>query len=257
MIDISDETAPAHRYLAASREYAGAGEGHRAVLTMCAADLAVVQQLLRAAGADDAPEPADQLAPVGEAVIASLTGLGPELGGGADAFDVVDRFRRGLVATFDESVHEILNSRLLPVEHLRGLAPRGEATSGHETDDFLAGRTPAELVSDLQVATRDCAVVAEILHAEGDIDGALRQMWQSDLAAFEAYLVTTAVRTGDVALSTVALRWDLARSLVLGPADDAEDFAASVTAWRSALTEVVSPAEAAALHAFFVPVPVE
>jgi hypothetical protein len=245
----------AARYTGASRVHAAEGRGRSAVLAMCAADVAALQQLLRENGLDEAADVAGQLTAVGEAVLASLTGLGTTLGGGTDARAVLEGFRQGLVATFDESVHDVLTDRFAPLAHLEHLACHA-ATLDDEADDLLAGRTPTALLADLRATAGDCASVAEVMLAEGDSEGALRQMWQADLAGFEAYLVSTALRAGDHALCTVPLRWELARSLGLVPAQEEAGFNESVAAWRSALTEVVSPWEAAALHASLVPVPV-
>jgi hypothetical protein len=264
----------ADRYVEASRSYAGLGDGRLAVLAMCAADTEILQQLLWEHGLDQAPDPPAQLAAVGEAVLGSMAdtaGDTPgETQGGITAPRAVEQFRASMIATFDESVHDLLADRFAPLDHLRGL--RVSAAEAAEVGrERLAGRTAAQLTADLLHTAGDCAAVAEVMLAEGDGSGALRQLWQADLAAFEAYLLSTAVRAGDNELATVELRWELARGLGLAAPQDAEvqdsgvqdsgvqDSEAvedTVAAWRRAFTDVVSTAEAAALQSYFVPVPV-
>jgi hypothetical protein len=90
---------------------------------------------------------------------------------------------------------------------------------------------------------------------EGDVDGALRQLWQADLAVFEAHLVERATAAGDTHLVTVQLRWEIARASVSGPPDASSGVSEPLLAWRQQLAAVVSSAEAAPLAAAFLSVP--
>jgi hypothetical protein len=247
-------------YFHASRSYADQGEGRLAVLAQCAADIEVLQQLLWENGIDESPDPDAQLAAVGEAVSGSLSPLAAETAGGT-AVEMVARFRHAVVTTFDESVHSLLNERFPALDHLAGVSVSFEK-SDDGVVDTLAGRTPAALVADLHATARDCIAVAEVMLEEDDVAGALRQLWQADLATFEAYLVDAAIRAGDTDLATVALRWEMARELVPGPPESPEPSEApegveeTVVAWRETLVGVVSAVEATALRAAFAPVPV-
>lgn len=244
-------------YSHASRSYADQGEGRLAVLAQCAADIQVLQQLLWENGIDQSPDPDAQLAAVGEAVSGSLSLLAAETAGGT-AVEMVTRFRHAVVTTFDESVHSLLTERFPPLDHLAGV-PVSFEQADDVVVDRLAGRTPTALVADLQATARDCIAVAEVMLEEEDVAGAVRQLWQADLAVFEAYLVHAATRAGDAGLVTVALRWDRARELVPGPPESPESTDAveqAVVAWRETLVGVVSAVEATALRAAFAPVPV-
>jgi hypothetical protein len=244
----------ADRYSEASRSYAQQGEGRLAVLAQCAADVEVLQQLLWENGLDESPDPEEQLAAVGEAVSESLAVTGAENGSAGTAREAVERFRHAVVATFDESVHALLTERFVALQHLEGV-PVSFERARDDALDRLAGRTPVALVDDLRATAHDCLAVAEVMLEEQDIAAALRQLWQADLATFEAYLVDAAMRAGDTDLATVALRWEMARTLVPGPPEATDEIDEAVTVWREALVGVVSAAEAASLRAGFSPVP--
>ena len=69
---------------------------------------------------------------------------------------------------------------------------------------------------------------------------AARLSRQADAAAFEAYLVLAALRSGDDTLSTVDLRWDL-----VAEKSGRDRFASAVgSAEHAALHQVLEPVEA-------------
>lgn len=242
------------RFAALSRSYAERGEGRLAVLAMWGADLEVLQQLLWESGLAEAPDPLAQVAAVGEAVLGSLEAA-PAPGADSTARQTVEAARAAMVATFDESVHAMLEERLLPLDHLDGLAAPEADDANRSAARRLSGRTAHELAADLKTTAADCMAVAEVMLLEDDLAGALRQVRQADLASFEAYLVMAAVRAGDAALASVDLRWELAAVLGLGTQAEEEDFTATVTRWRERLVEFVEPAEADSLRSCFEPVP--
>jgi hypothetical protein len=244
------------RYAAASRAHAARGDGRLAVLAMWAADVELLHQLLWENGLGDAPDPPAQLAAVGEALLGSLTESSTQSSAdpGATPREVLERSRRAMVATFDTSVHAMLEEQLLPADHL-DVVPSSTERAGGPALERLEARTPEMLVAELQVTAADCMAVAEVLLLEGDTTGALRQAWQADLASFEAFLVAAAIRAGDDSLATVDLRWDLAVSLRLAPEPVTGAFAATVEGWREALVGVVAGAEVEALRTGFQPLP--
>lgn len=256
-----DSTTPAERYAQASHAHADNDQGRLAVLAMCASDLETLRKLLWENGLDRAPDPDGQLGAVAQAVLDSLTGVTATSDSPSTAREAAELFRQALVTTFDPSVHALLTQRLLPLDHLDDVASLDEQASGSaeerasgSTDKHTPDRPADALVADLRRTAADCAVVSELMADEGDLPGALAQVWQADLATFEACLVRTAVAAGDTDLATVDLRWDLARGLVTPP-DGSEAFADLVATWRDAFTEAVTSREAAALRAAFPPAP--
>ncbi len=231
-------TAP--DYTGLSHEYAERGDLRMAQLAAWAADVHALEELLWENGLGQAPDPGAQLAAVGDSVAASIEQLAHTLPEGPlTARALLDAAREAMVTTFDESVHGLLSDRLGDLEHLDHVQSV-EESSAERTAGRLDGRSPAELAAELRTAAADCATMATLLGAAGEGEAAARLTRQADAAAFEAYLVLAAVRSGDHSLATVDLRWDLV-------ADQAgrERFASAVgSAEHPALHLVLEPADA-------------
>jgi hypothetical protein len=246
--------ARAELFAQASRTLVQQDQALHAVLAQCAADVEVLQQLLWESGLGEAPDPGAQLAAVGEAVLGSLNSTWTDLGPGRTAREAVERFRHALVTTFDESVHAMLTGRLAPLDHLDGVAVAPEEAVSRSRDR-LEGRSVDHLVADLRTTASDCAAVADVMIGDGDDAGALRQLWQADVASLEAFLIESAAHAGDRTLATVDLRWELGHLRGLQVPADAADLSAAVEGWRQVMLALVSSAEAEALRASFAPVP--
>ena len=224
-------TAP--EYAALSRRYAADGDARMAQLAAWAGDVHVLEQLLQENGIDQAPDPAAQLAAVGASVASAVEASAAALPNRPlTPREVVEVARTAMVSAFDASVHDLLAERLGDLRHLDEVEARETATDG-ATTDRLAGRPADELWSELRTAASDCAMMAHLLAAEGAAQAAARLSRQADAAAYEAYLVLAAMRSGDVSFATVDLRWDLLADVTM-PAR--EDFADAVgTAERGSL----------------------
>lgn len=211
-----DDTRPSTGFAGLSRQYAERGDLRRAALAAWAADVHVLEELLWANGLDQAPEPLQQLAAIGESIAETVEGLATQPRGPLTLRAVVEAARQAMVTTFDESVHGLLTERLADLAHLDEVP----AVAAADADDSgaavqpagvrLGGRSADELVHELRVAAADCSAMATHLAAEGERDAAARLGDQADAASFEAYLVQAAVSGGDHDLATVDLRWDLA-----------------------------------------------
>lgn len=200
-------TAP--EYAALSRRYAADGDARMAQLAAWAGDVHTLEQLLQENGIDQAPDPAAQLAAVGASVAASLDAAAADLPDRPlTPREVVEIARAAMVSTFDASVHDLLAERLGGLLHLDEVEPAG-AHEDHPTVDRLGGRPADQLWNELRTAASDCAMMANLLAAEGAAQAAARLSRQADAAAYEAYLVLAAMRAGDVSFATVDLRWDL------------------------------------------------
>ena len=250
-----EQQAVVDRFAALSHAYAQRGDARLALLAMWGSDVELLQLLLWESGLGEAPDPLAQLTAVGEAVLGSLSFTTTGAAEGITARQTVERSREAMVAAFDESVHALLVERFLPLDHLDALPWPAPSAAGQAADRRLAGRTPHELIAGLQTTAADCMAVAEVMLLEEDAAGALGQARQADLASFEAYLVTAAVRAGDTALASVDLRWDLAAMSGLDDRDQPDDFEKAVAAWRDRLLGLVGSAEAETLRAAFEPVP--
>lgn len=241
-------SAASAAYTALSHRYADDGDLRMAQLAAWAGDVHVLEELLWERGVAQAPDPAAELAAVGESVAAAVEELAATLSDGPmTARGVVEAAREALVTTFDESVHGLLLDRLAD---LAQLDVRGSGAGPDRRSRTLArldGRTPDALAAELRTAAGDCATMAGLLAAGGEPDAACRLDHQADTAAFEAYLVGTALAAGDQTLVTVDLRWDLATGAVEAAADEAgprrERFAAVLgSVERDALARTFEPA---------------
>jgi hypothetical protein len=257
LLDVSDQLSLREglslrtaKYVALSRAYAARGEGRPALLAVWAADVQVLQVLLLESGLDSAPDPEAQMALVAEAVRGSLLEGTESATGPATLREAAERARAALLATFDESVHALLEECLAPLDHLDRLAPPASNGARQAVARRRAGRTSLELVHDLRTAAGDCMAIAHEMARDGDPVGARRQARNADLGSFEAYLVSAALAVGDTALTTVGLRWDLAEAADERDVDDLDE---GVRALRERLESVVGPTEVPVLRAFFQP----
>ena len=244
-------TAQMGEYAALSRSYAARGEGRLAQLAAWAADVQALQVLLWESGLGSAPDPDAQLAAIAEAVDGSLADHTEAPHAPATIRESVERAREAMVAAFDESVHLMLAERFASLDHLDAVAVPGPEDARETRAQRLAGRTPEKLVADLHQAAGDCLAVSAAMAEEGDLAGATYQARQADLASFEAYLVTAALRAGDLALATVDLRWGLAMAADRQVALVTDDPEGEITRFRDRLAAVVGPSEAPALRACF------
>jgi len=257
LLDLSDQlalqqglSARTDKYVALSHAYAARGEGRPALLALWAADVQILQVLLWESGLGSAPDPEVQMALVAQAVCSSMVDGAEAATGPATLREAAERARRAMLATFDESVHTMLEERFAPLDHLDLLAPPAGGGASRAVARRRAGRTSHGLVADLRTAAGDCMAIAHEMAQEGDVVGARRQARQADLGAFEAYLVAAALATGDTELTTVGLRWDLAEAADEHLTDDLDE---GVRALRARLASVVGPAEEAVLRDFFEP----
>lgn len=223
----------AAEYAALSRRYAADGDVRMAQLAAWAGDVHDLEQLLQENGIDRAPDPAAQLAAVGGSVATAVEAAAAALPDRPlTPREVVEVARTAMVTAFDASVHDLLAERLGDLLHLDE-ARAGKGAPDGTTADRLSGRSGDELWSELRTAASDCALMADLLAAEGAAQAASRLSRQADAAAYEAYLVLAAMRSGDVSFATVDLRWDLLADTAM-PAR--EDFAGAVgTAERGSL----------------------
>lgn len=198
-------------YSALSQRYAEAGDLRGAQLAAWAADVHALEELLGESGLAQAPDPAAELAAVGDSVASAVEDLVCSLPDAPiTARGVVEAAREALIRTFDESVHGLLHDRLEDLSRLDECRPAEVPSRTARLAARLDGRAPEDLADELRTAANDCATMAGLLAAGGDPEAARRLGAQAHAAAFEAYLVTAALAAGDDTLSTVDLRWELA-----------------------------------------------
>ncbi|RYI99742.1 MAG: hypothetical protein EON52_25200 [Actinomycetales bacterium] len=194
-------TAPG--YAALSRRYAAEDDVRMAQLASWAGDVHTLERLLQEQGAD--------LPAAGAAVAAAVETATADLPDRpVSPREVVELARRAMVAAADPSVRDLLVERLDGLRHLDLIDTGvGAGDPSGSPADRLGGRSADELWSELRTVATDSASVASHLAADGAAVTAGRLSRRADAAAYEAYLVLAAMRSGDVAFATVDLRWDL------------------------------------------------
>jgi hypothetical protein len=193
-----------------SRSHARTGAARPALLAAWAADVHALHALLWENGLAEAPDARAQLAGLGEAVATALDAVAAQVDGPVTLRQVHERVRAALWSVFDVSVHDLLAERMPPAEHLDGLPGVPPQAAERARAIRLGGRTPEQLVRELDTAAADCLAVAEAMRAVGDDEGAEQQERHARLATLEADLVRAALRVGDTGLLTVDLGWDAA-----------------------------------------------
>src|SRR3954453_17161527 len=139
-----------------AQRYAADGDVRRAQLASWAADVHVLEELMWQNGLAEAPDPVAQLAACGESVASGLEALPDDPAADVPPRAVVEASRRAMVATFDESVHEVLLAQLPSLDHLDDCDPLAAAPEGcseeHPAVGRLGTRTAEELVAELREA---------------------------------------------------------------------------------------------------------
>lgn len=85
---------------------------------------------------------------------------------------------------------------------------------------------------------------ARDLRADGDVDGALRRVYDADAWTLAAYLVESALAVGDDALLTVTERWELVNSELESLDVLPADFEAAIVTLRSTMGRALADADA-------------
>ena len=246
------------RLVALSVTYAARDDARLAVAATWLADLDLVHTLLWENGLAQSPDPAADLAAVGEAIAASQAAH--PVTGPATARDVAEGARRGLAAAFDPTLNELLEQRFSTLEHLDALPAPGPQDRAEALARRLEGQHPDTLMASLYTTGTECMAVADVMLVEGDRAGAIRQVQQADLTLFEGYLIAAALGAGDVGLASVDIRWDLVAAMededpVWGDVPEDADLEAVVRRRRDRLASAVGWAELPVLEAALLPVP--
>ncbi|MBA2389409.1 MAG: hypothetical protein H0V67_04045 [Geodermatophilaceae bacterium] len=150
-----------------------------------------------------------------------------------------------------------VTARFCSLDHLEGLEPPDDLAGARSAAARLCGSSAGELSMARQQSARDCMTVATAMHHGGRGAEALRMLWQSDWAAFEAYLLDAALAVGDEFLVTVELRWALACQGATQLAELPSCPVAAARTIRSMLMNAVDPAEGVRLEQRFEPLGVD
>lgn len=249
-----DAATKARVYADLSRRYASDGNAFAAVHAAWASDIANVQAVMWERIMVASPAPDEQFFAIARTVAKALAGYAHSAQPVGSAQTCVEGARAGLAAAFDPTAGRLLAERFMALDHLAHL-PSPQAADVIASAHARVGDGDAMMLSAQrkQVAA-DSMAVAMGMYREGRDDDAMNQAWQSDWAAFEAYLLDAAVMIEDRALVTVDLRWALACDAIQQVPALPSAFVEAVNVIRDRLVAAAGPIEGARLREYFAPV---
>jgi hypothetical protein len=118
---------------------------------------------------------------------------------------------------------------------------------------FLEGRSPAAFVLDRRQRAVEAMQIARAQRIKREIPAAIRSAYDSDFQTLEAYLVESAMVTGDLALISVQIRGDLVAGAMAELPGLPEDFARAVDTIRETLCSALNEADGERLRGLFSP----
>lgn len=235
----------------ASRRRAASGDAVGALATAWGGDIYTAQGILweRILGAAAATH--RQLYRASDALFRGLRAEPVGAGAAVDATcaDVVRAARARLLAECDDALTEAIAAAWTDVSPLDLLPAPTQSDLTAAVSVRLQGLAPAAFIARRREASRDAMARAQELRVRGESTKALQTAYEGDFLAFEAYLVESAIAAGDLALQSVAVRWELATAAISALPGLPEGFASGVAAIRGALTSGLADADAARLLA--------
>jgi len=249
-----DATAKIGTYARLSQRYAADGDAYLAVTAMWASDVYVLQALLWERSLKASAHPDGQYFAVGAAVSTALARYAQAPVVTTSARQAVEAAREGLLAAFDPSVHDLLATRFMALDHLDALPPLGAGAGEQAAAARLAGRSAPDLVTELRATAVECMAIAREMRSAGRTEDAVRHAYLADMASFEAYLIEVAGVVGDPWLVTVDLRWGAMTEAIAALPGLPADVVEAVGVIRQQVTAVLGPVEATRLRARFEPV---
>jgi hypothetical protein len=251
----TDTLARVDTYTALSHRYAQTRDAVSAVASLWAADISTVQMISWERIMIASPDPDRQFFDVAMTVSRALGVYATTVKDGfATAEEVVLASRRGLESAFDESFLTVLHARYAPTTHLAGLPAPTANMCQQAALARLQGMNVREYIQHRKDVAHHAMGEARTLNEAGNIDAAIAQAYQADLAAFEAYLVESAVAVGDQDLMTVGLRWDIAAESIAQMPGLPRDLEGATEAIRTVLAKSVGPVEAERIQQALEPV---
>jgi hypothetical protein len=238
----------------AARIHAQSGSVVAAIASACGADITLLQAMLweRILIASRAPQ--RQYFQAAGSLLASMESA--ELPAPPD--DTAEQYlvvaRENLVTQFDEPLQREAAAKLPDLTYLRWLA-------APTPDDFdaavaarLDGGSSAAFISARRKAARESMVEAQSDRIRGRIPAAIQAAYVSDFQSLEAYLIESALATGDARLLSVTMRSDLVASAIAELPRLPEDFGRAVGTIRDAMCSALTEADAERLRDALLPV---
>lgn len=240
---VMDAAHKERAYRGLARHYAETGDAWLALHAQSAADIAAATVAVGQAPA--------LVSLAGELVEEGL----PLSGETGDAEGALIALREKVAACVPLHRRDTWRARLQDPSYLRTLPMARAQELRSMAAARLAGDTPVAFVSRRLSESRDGMSEAARLRVAGESWQAVEACYDSDLAAFEAWLVARSFEVGDEDLAQVEMRWALAVAVLETLTSLPEEFRAAAEIVRSRLVWVVGPADAPDLARYLQPLP--
>jgi len=233
---------------AASRRYASEADSVSALACALGSDVAALSSVVweRLNIAPRAPQ--REFFQAAAIVAASLSTIEASDTAGSTAEAVIDARVRAIDG-FDDDLVEDVWARFADVQHLESVPMPTAADIEDVRTRLLEGMSPTQFIKARRTASGQAMLDAQEARVRGSIGDAIGAAYDSDFLACDAYLVESALATGDQALFTVITRSELVRRAVAEITELPSDFTEAVTAVRAAMADSLGEADGNRLRA--------
>jgi len=232
----------------ASRRYASEGDGVFALACALGSDIAALSSVVweRLNIAPRAPQ--REFFQAAAVVAAALSRIEADEHPGSAAEAVIDARERAIEG-FDDTLVEDVWARYADVQHLESVPMPTAADIDEARLRLLEGKSPTQFITARRAASGQAMLDAQEARVRGSIGDAVGAAYDSDFLACDAYLVESALATGDQALFTVITRSELVRRAVAEIIELPSDFTEAVTTVRTAMADSLGEADGNRLRA--------
>lgn len=219
----------------AARQRAMEGDAVGALADAWGADVNMLQAVMWERIIAAARAPQRQFFQVAEAIVSGLRSPLDEPDQSTTLGRSIAQARERMAAAFDDELAREMARRWPDITYLEAVPSVSAEDVAAAVSSRLLGLTPAEFVNRRRREAAAAMLEAQTHRVRGEISEAIQSAYQGDFTALEAYLVDSAVATGDRDLLTVTIRWDLAVQAVSDVPGLPDDFSQAVSVIRSAI----------------------
>ena len=186
---------------------------------------------------------------VGNAIVEATSAAVADVENTHNARHAAETCRRLVLEGFEPTSAAAIAELFTDLDHLDQVDPtRRDPDAGYAR---FAGTLPAHYRQACRDQAAEFAAAAAAADFAGHRADAVVAAYNSDLKAFEAYLLDAAHAVADLAIATVDLRWDTAADLFASADALPDRLDLAVSAVREVLYRVVGPVEWPRLQTYF------
>lgn len=237
----------------AARRRVSEGDAAGALADAWGADVSMLQAVMWERIIAAARAPQRQFFQVAEAVISGLRSPLAEPDTATTLGRSLAHARERMATAFDDGLALEMARRWPDITYLEALPALSSDDVAAAVSERLQGLAPAAFVSLRRSEAAAIMLEAQTHRVRGEISDAIQSAYKGDFTALEAYLVDSAVASGDRDLMTVVIRWDLAVQAVSEIPGLPDDFSAAVGLIRTAIVSGLGEADGRRLIESLVP----